>query len=476
MLPVALLASGLVLLTRWLGGEDCRSLLQEKTAGVLNAEAVLAPLDWQWFGVSSPRLSATGHGESALRRMEASGLQALLRPTSILRGFWGVKEITLEQLELRIGSPGKAAKPRAVTPAPAAQALPKWLPSLVLVDVIRGKKTDLFIDYDPVTISLLGTALEARPVEAETRFVLRGGRFGLSRYPDFDLTLGTAQARLSEQGLSVTGADFSGRGGGEIRAKGRFPTDGTPSTVDGTWENIPVAVLLPHLSDQISGKLSGSGTMSFGPGERRSGKGTIRGDGVVLDRIPALEKLAALTGLEQYRHLPVQTFRACFEIRDQVTEWRDLELESPGLLKLTGDVSTLLDGSLRGALHLGITTRIVNMIPFARELLGLEGRDGYIWCREPIILRGTLTHPTENFSASLAALAAAGAEGIVRESVRAGLEILGISVGSTNAPLPGGTTNPLSSPEPPPAAPSATVKPLREGAVASPEPISNSPK
>lgn len=454
LLPLVLLAAGLVLVARWLGGEDCRTLLQEKTAGVLKAEAELAPLNWHWFGVSSPRFSATGRGETVLHRMEASGIRATLHPSSILRGFWGVKEISLENLNLRIGSPGKASTGTAgKTSSSATPPPPKWIPSLVLVDVIRGNKTDLFIDHDPVMISLLGTGLEVRPGGAETRFELRGGNFAISRYPDLDLRLGKASALLADKGLSLTGADLSGRLGGKIRVEGRFPSNGTPSTLSATWENLPVAVLLPHLANQITGRLSGSGTMSFGPGESRSGNGIIRGEGIILDNVPALQKLAALTGLEQFRHLPVTTFSTRFEIRDGLTEWRDLVLESQGLIKITGEVTTSLDGSLRGSLRHGITPRIVNMIPFARELLGLEEHDGYIWGPEPIVLGGTLSHPTENFSANLATLVAAGAEGMVREGVRTGLGILGIKVGGTNATLPGSTNAPAPEPAPSPMPP-----------------------
>jgi hypothetical protein len=177
--------------------------------------------------------------------------------------------------------------------------------------------------------------------------------------------------------------------------------------------------------------------------------------------MPAFIKLAELTGLEQFRHLPIQTFSTRFTVCDQVTEWRDIVFESQGFLKITGEASTALDGSLTGVIRLGITARIVNMIPFARELLALEERDGYIWIKDPIVLGGTLTHPTDNFTPRLMVLAAAGAEGMVREGVRAGLGILGIKVGEgTNAPASSGSPIPA----PIPSAATNAVKTLEQGA------------
>ena len=459
LVPLTILVAAMVLLVHWIRSEQCRTLLQQRTEVVLDANTDFAPLDWHWLGVNSSRFSAAGHGDSALKRMEASGVRAALNPSSLLQGVWGVKEISMDNLQIHLGSPetnSTAATPTSPrTPATgsaapkmpsATSSLPKWVPSLVVVDVIHGKKTDLFIDAGAVVVTLLGTALEARPNSTgdETLFKLSGGAFGVSRYPDLKLTLGTAHCRLTGKGLDLAGGDFTAPLGGTIRINGMFPSDGTPSTLSATWEKFPIADLLPRFGDQVTGLLAGSGTIHWGAGGRRDGTGTIRGEEITMTGIPGLVKLAELTGLEQFRHLPVQTFSARFSIHDNITEWQDIMVESQGFIKVTGEAKTSLDGTLSGTIQLGITSRIVNMIPFARELLGLEERDGYIWIREPILLSGTLTRPIEDFSPRLATMVAAGAEGMVRDGVRTGLGILGIKTGTnspSSAPLPPDATN-----------------------------------
>jgi hypothetical protein len=470
LVPIAIVAASLVLALRWIESDDCRTLLEQKTQAVLHAEAKLAPLSWRWFGVSSRNFNATGRSDSALKQVDATDLQATLSPSSILRGVWGVKELSLDKLKLRIGSPentpAKAATPSDAKPSDQAKGLQKWIPSLVVVEVIHGRKTDLLIEIGQANVSLDGTVLEARPDTRgeQTLFKLSGGRLGTSHYPDLKLNLGTARCLLTDKGLDLTGADITGPGGGAIRLRGMFPSDGTPSTLSGTWEKLPVAVLLPKFGDKVTGGLSGDCSMKWARGNHREGEGSIRGEGITLTGIPAFIKLAELTGLEQFRNLPVQTFSTRFTVRDQVTEWRDIVFESQGFLKITGEASTALDGSLTGLIRLGITTRIVNMIPFARELLGLEEREGYIWVKEPIALGGSLTHPIDNFTPRLTVLAAAGAEGVVREGVRAGLGILGIKVGEgTNAPASSGSPIPAPAPSAPSAATNA-VKTLEQGA------------
>lgn len=481
LVPLVLLAAVLVLLIRWIGSDDCRVLLQSKTADALNAEAQLAPLNWNWFRVASPRFSAIGRAESALKQMEATGLQAVLKPSSIFSGVWGVKEITADELKLRIG----AAVPAPTTPTatsannPALPTLPatglsKWIPSLVVIEVINGKKTALLVEMSQATISLTDSVMEARPSPngEKTLFKLTGGTVGTSRYPDLKLTLGTARCILTDKGLDITGADFTSDQGGAIRGEAMFPSDGSPSTLSANWEKLPITVFLPRFADKLTGLLTGEIAMRWESDNRRQGSGTIRGEGITLTGIPALQQFAQLTGLEQFRRLPIQTFSTRFTVRDALTEWRDIVIESPGFLKITGEVNTSLDGMLSGTIQLGITSRIVNMIPMARELLGLEERDGYIWAKEPVTLGGTLSNPTESLTPKLSVLIAAGAEGVVREGVRSGLELLGIKVGdpstpgATNAP----TTNPPISPLPSVPLPSVpttatnAVKTLQQGA------------
>lgn len=466
LLPLILLAAVLVLLARWIGSEDCRTLLQKKTSDALNVEAQFAPLNWNWFRVASPRFSATGRRDTALKQMEATGLQASLNPSSILRGIWGVKEISADELKLRIGSPEPAPQTNAASPPLPDSGLPRWIPSLVVIDVINGKKTDLLIEMGQANITLTGAAMEARPSPGgdKTLFKLSGGTISTSRYPDLNLTLGTARCILTPKGLDLTGGDLTGPAGGIIRCEGMFPSDGSPSTLSANWEKLPINVILPRFGNKVAGLLAGDITMRWESGTRRQGSGKIRGEGITLTDIPALAQFAQLTGLEQFRKLPIQTFSTRFTVRDSVTEWRDLVIESPGFLKITGEVNTSLDGTLDGTIQLGITSRIVNMIPMARELLGLEERGGYIWAKEAITLGGTLSQPTENLTPRIAVLIAAGAEGLIREGVRGGLGILGIKVGEPSPPS--SSTNTPTPAQEAPVLPSATngVKTLQQGA------------
>jgi hypothetical protein len=157
----------------------------------------------------------------------------------------------------------------------------------------------------------------------------------------------------------------------------------------------------------------------------------LRGNNIVLENVPALEKLADLTGIDEFRHLAVQEFQVTFEGDPSATRWNNVILESKGYIRLTGDATTTSEGALTGNFQLGITGNIINMIPMGPQILGLREHDGYLWM--PVTIGGTLDHPTEDLTVRLGLVVAAGAEGLLRKGFQQGLDILGISKGETEA-------------------------------------------
>ena len=449
LLVVGLGAAGFVTLSRWLSGEECRALIERKTAEALHATTRLAPLRWGWFGVSSESLKASGSDQTALKRLESGGLHARFKPVSLVRGYWGIEEISLEKLVLHLGSPGSEALVEEVV-ATSPSPLPKWLPSQLIIEAIRTDHADIIIEIpNGGMMKILGTHLEAypetHPMGDETRIEARGGEYSFTRFPDLRLNLRTLRARISQNGTELTGAKLAPPAGGSLKLEGSFPTRGKASRVSGRWENIPLTALLPSLKDQIVGTLEGSGRAEWSDAGFQLAGGTVSANDVTLSQIPVLEKMAALTGIAAFRNLPVQVAHASYSRRGEVTDWNEVVLESKGLVKCVGTATTGSDGSLSGAFQLGITSSVVAILPFAKEILGLNEHDGFIWM--PLRIGGTLSHPTEDLSPRLGMAIAAGATGVAREGIQAGLKMFGLDKvnkgnatnTSTNDPLPGPT-------------------------------------
>ncbi len=206
----------------------------------------MGPLSWQWFGIASPQLHATGSETTTLKNLEAFSLQAQLKPTSLLQGVWGVEEIAMEKMTLHLGSaPQQEVVAEVVTtPAPA---LPKWIPSLLIIDVIRSKKADMLIDLPHgKSIEILNTALEARPDKDQTRFTAHGGTLKSPFLPE--LKVSQAHALLNKKEVILTGSDLLFSDGGTLHLEGSFPFGDHLQKLQGHWENVSLPVLLPLLS------------------------------------------------------------------------------------------------------------------------------------------------------------------------------------------------------------------------------------
>ena len=403
LLVVTAGVAGFVMLFQWLRSEECRHLIQEKTSGALHASATLAPLQWGLLGVSSSSLEAAGSGSSSLKQLSSDGIRARWKPSTLMQGYWGIEEILLNKLTLHLGSPRSETAIQEVKDVVATNPppLPKWLPTQLVIEVIRTDHADITIDIpNGGVMTIQGAHLEAFPETHakgdETRVEAGGGEYRFSRFPDFKLNLVTLRARISEAGTELTGAELTPPAGGSVKLEGSFPAGGPMSHLSGHWESVPLTTLLPALKDHLVGTLEGSGRMEWNAEGFHLAEGTVSARDVTLTQLPALEKLAALTGIAAFRNLPVQVAHASYSRQGPATEWNDVVLESKGLVQFIGKATTGADGSLSGTFQLGVTSSIVAIVPFAKEILGLNEHDGFIWM--PVQIGGTLSHPTEDLS------------------------------------------------------------------------------
>ena len=424
----------LALVVSWLEGEKFRSMVEQKTTDKLHAKAELAPVHWAWMALTSGSLRVLGSAETTLKSIESSGVRARLRPSALLQGSIVVEEIALERTVIHLGA--VTAVESEVIPAVVEKddALPKWLPVQFVVEKIHSATADVLIEQpNGGSVDILETSLDSEPEGEQIRFEAHGGRLVSERFPDLEISIETIRCRFSPEGLDLTGADLSFPGGGTLRLRGSFPSNGTESRLKGHWENVNLVTLMPALEGKVVGTLEGQGEAAWGRDGIKSIAGTVSAHDVTSDKIPTLDRLALLTGMDQFRHLPLQEAHATFSGNSERTIWSNVVLESKGLLKFTGDAEVSREGSLRGTFQVGITKRIVDMIPFAGQILGVNEHDGYLWT--PMIVGGSLSNPTEDLSPRLAMALVSRAEGVVKEGVKEGLNILGIKeLSATNMP------------------------------------------
>ncbi len=419
---------GTATLTHWLAGREFHTFLEKKSSEALQATTSFGPLHWGWFELSSPHFLADGHGMTSLRKLEADGLRGRLDPSDLLHGRWHIEEISLERATLRLGSLHAPKEVLKTLESPPASALPAWIPSLLVIDVIRADTADIAIELPSGRVlELLDARLEARPEGKETGFKLSGGKLCTPFFPD--LRLVSANGRISEKSVELTDADLSfPEGEGSIQLEGSFPKT-QESTLKGCWNKVPLTALLPSLAWCLVGTVEGKSTVQWDQHGFRSAKGNITANNTILSGVPILEEIARLTRMEAFHHLFFQQAKATFSVNEGITSWHDIILESQGLLKLVGDANTQQDGRIFGTFQLGLSSPIVTVIPGASQVFGNDQHDGYFWTS--LQIGGSFSHPTEDLTQRIAAAILSNADLLMQQGVKQGLQILGISGGST---------------------------------------------
>jgi hypothetical protein len=120
-----------------------------------------------------------------------------------------------------------------------------------------------------------------------------------------------------------------------------------------------------------------------------------------------LEKAADFTGRAEFRRLPISKSTADFEIQNGNFAFRNVVLESAGLLRVEGSLSVAKNKNLVGELQVGVAPALLNGIPGARSKVFTREADGFVWT--PVSVGGSIDTPTENLSSRLVAAAGGAA-------------------------------------------------------------------
>jgi hypothetical protein len=365
-------AAGLLMLSRWVRSEECHALLESKASEAMAGKAEFGPLEWLWVGVASPSVKAIINGGARSHTLEAGNVRARLRLASLLQGCWAVEEIAMERARLHFAA-AVPSRPGEGAPSASPVRLPRWVPSVLVVEAIRSRDTDLLFDLpEGRLLKILGTKLDVYPEKQDLRLEAHGGRLIWTQFPGFQPNLRMARGRLREGRLRINGAELGFSGGGSAGFEGEFPDQDGVSHIRLHCKGLPVGDVFPTASAMVSGTLSGEGAASWTPSESRSMQGRVAVDDAMVHGVPALDELAAFTGMEQFRNLSLSKASASFARTGNVTHWREILLEAPGVLKVTGEAEVGDNGSLSGTFQTGVTTDIVRVIPMARELLSAE--------------------------------------------------------------------------------------------------------
>lgn len=339
----------------------------------------------QWTGSSAYAEAIEFEGPSVLRDLTLRQVRLDWDWRALLRGAWGLRDISITQAAATFGEPAAAAdKPAPLQPSPT---LPGWLPRRFEIEPIQIASANIAWRGGLIE----GTRLTIDPDGENLTFSATGGTLRVGDLPA--LTLKEARGRRQGPVVFLTSSQFRLGASGEVEAAGEI---GGGGAINVTWQGVDLADLpFGSLTRHLRGVAAGNAEVRDG----------VRGDFRITDgrveEVPVLSLLATFTGNPAFRRMPVQELRGLFTVERGTVTLRDIVLESRGLLRLEGGVTIAPDGALAGTVSVGVTPQALQWIPGSREKVFTESRDGYLW--SPVKLSGTARDLREDLSARLAA-------------------------------------------------------------------------
>ena len=399
-LVAAFLLGFLVLLTllvagmqRHLAGETLLRIAAKQAGMRDDATVAAAPIHWTSEGVHGKSLRVEGVRGSTATRLEANDVKASIDWQQLLSGTWSVQEISVGSLAATFKDAGESlAAISTQSPAPASTP---WLLALLPTQLDLGPMHVQRASLEFGRVSITDTRLTVERAEDCWTISGTGGSFAAAPWQPLEIdsfggTYANKQFILNESILRT-------RHGGRVEMSGRWPEG-----IDLKGSAIPLEALVDSTwQHSVSGIVSGTATItnSGATGSVAISNGIVKASGLVAE-------LATLAGLRDLMKIPVTYATGDFQFQHGSWEWKNIVVESEGLLRVEGTVAISKDRRLNGTLRLGLADSALARLPGARELVFKEPGNGYAWT--PVKLGGTLDKPTEDLSPRLA-VAAGGA-------------------------------------------------------------------
>lgn len=415
LLVVGTLAGASTWVRGFLRSDQFRALVATKTGETLKSEVTISPFQWSGSSVFADQVRGEGKEGGFLKGFQASQVRADVNWRSAFEGAWRVETLDILKLDADIQAAGGHSETPNVRPQvenpPKAGFLPQKfeLGGLATSDAtirLMGEK-------DPI-LTLAGSRLKIKPEGQAWEIEGAGGKLLITGVPELGVT--SFRSRAQGRAFFLTDGRFTIGSSGKIVATGEF-TDA--STLRLEWTGVDIQ---PFLTEQWKTRLSGiaTGNAKMAWGKDGFGKGATTGEVLVtearIERVPALEQIAAFTGSPQFKRMPVQEISAEFSYKDGTWTFTNIVIESKGLMRTEGVCTILADGSIDGTLRVGVTPQTLQWIPGSRERVFTTAANGYVWT--DVRIGGTVNSVTEDLSARIANAMKDEAIGIATDTIK----------------------------------------------------------
>jgi len=243
-------------------------------------------------------------------------------------------------------------------------------------------------DLDFGDVEITGAELEIQPAGTGWKVEGAGGNFTCPHLPP--MAIDSFQAEWADGKTTIHSSALRLGAAGKISASGNWP-----GAVDFEWANVsPGDLLGAGWSQKLDGELAGTARLESGVAKGRFewSDGHVRGFGI-------LQQAAMIMGRTEFQNLPISKATGDFEVRGGNYDFRNVVLDSPSLLRVTGHLSISSQRALQGEIQLGLSPSLLQGLGLLAKVFTRQ-ENGFVWAS--VMVGGTLDAPTENLSGRLA--------------------------------------------------------------------------
>jgi hypothetical protein len=381
-------------LTRFVESDHFRTELERETAKGLhlqNAHYSAIHRTGTWTAETTDCQGENGH--KAIKTLQARGIAAKFNPWGVFRRLWQIDQIRIQSAE--VGIQTYTPKPE---PSPAKPWFAIFLPTRVYLKRVESEPVDVTWSFREKPAGFFGTHLLVTPHGRDFEYQADRGAFRMRPFPE--MRLRHTHILITKVLLTVYNLDLQSM----TAPQGAIHVSGNAGTRDDRsvdckigFEEMPISEWLPRTwSEHISGGMSGAiSWQGKNPKvEMSTGNASLRVNNGRIDKLPFLEKIAALTGEKDLERLELNECAATLQWQYPKIDITHLGLEQKGRFRIEGQA--LVDNKkLSGAIQLGVSRQLLNWLPNAGDVFPLE-RNGYLWTT--VHLSGTINAPEQDLS------------------------------------------------------------------------------
>jgi len=392
LLLVVGVLGGYLWLTRYLGSEKFRLLVNERASDAIGAEVTVSRFDWDGMMVNSPLIEV--RGEDLVQSVDIEGLEAEVKLSSLIRRRVRSSPVHIDRLTLDF----EATKDPPSFSVPSGEV---EFPG-ISVDDSSGR-----VSFGGPLLTWQGTRVDVTSSggRGSYEFLCRGGRVEtpVALFPAGKLR--EMKARYSGRRLYITRAEFGVYESGRLNLTGEVGFETGGYSFEGQLRDVYGREMVPEdWKKRMEGTFSSDFTVRGRGKSAPVAEGSLTLLDGVLTGLPVFDRIAAYADTTRFRRLVLSEAQLDYSHEGKRLELRNIVLASEGLMRIEGRLD-VVERNLNGSFRLGLTPGTLARIPGAETRVFHPGAEGLLWT--DIHITGTLDDPEEDLSRRL--ILAAGA-------------------------------------------------------------------